>query len=80
MARELTLLGAGVGAIDHLIVRRDVAQGRLVPVVPDWELAAAPVQLFTVSRFTPARVRLFGDLLAARIGGTAVAGPSSRGR
>jgi DNA-binding transcriptional LysR family regulator len=69
MVRELVLRGAGIGAIDKLIVHDDVAQGRLVPVLPDWALAAAPVHLLTVSRFTPARVRLFADLLAARLGG-----------
>jgi DNA-binding transcriptional LysR family regulator len=71
MVRELVLRGAGIGAIDQLIVREDVAQGRLVPVLPDWAMAPSPVHLLTVSRFAPARVRLFGDLLADRLGRTA---------
>lgn len=68
MVRELVLRGAGIGAIDELIVREDVAQGRLVRVLPDWSMAPAPVHLLTVSRFAPARVKVFGDLLAARLG------------
>ena len=71
MVRELVLRGAGIGAIDSLIVSDDVARGRLVAVLADWELAPAPVHMLTVSRFTPARVRLFANLLAARLGGAA---------
>lgn len=67
MVRELVLRGAGIGAIDRLIVREDVEQGRLVHVLPDWAMAPSPVHLLTVSRFAPARVRLFGDLLAERL-------------
>ncbi|MEN9419417.1 MAG: hypothetical protein RI988_3037 [Pseudomonadota bacterium] len=68
MVRQLVLLGAGIGALDQLIVREDVAQGRLIPVLPNWVMAPSPVHLLTVSRFAPARVRLFGDLLAQRMG------------
>jgi hypothetical protein len=50
-----------------LIARDDLEQGRLVAVLPDWELASAPIHLLTVSRFAPARVRLFGDVLSARL-------------
>lgn len=69
MVRELVLRGAGIGIIDQLIVREDVAQGRLVAVLPEWTLPDAPVHLLTVSRFMPARVRVFADMLTARLGG-----------
>jgi DNA-binding transcriptional LysR family regulator len=68
MVRELVLRGSGIGVIDDLIVREEVAYGRLVPVLPDWSMAPSPVHLLTVSRFAPARVRLFGDLLTERLG------------
>mmetsp|Transcript_16270 Transcript_16270/g.39670 ORF Transcript_16270/g.39670 Transcript_16270/m.39670 type:complete len:117 (+) Transcript_16270:1-351(+) len=68
MVRELILRGAGIGALDVLIARNDLATGALVPVLPDWDMAPAPVHLLTVSRFTPGRVRLFGDLLAHALG------------
>lgn len=73
MVRALVLRGAGIGAIDRHIVRDDLEQGRLVPVLVDWELAGSPVHLMTVSRFAPARVRIFGDLLAAQLGRAAQA-------
>jgi len=63
MVRQLTLLGAGIGAIDERMARDDVAQGRLVPVLPGWSLDAVALTLLTTSRQMPARVRLFADLL-----------------
>jgi DNA-binding transcriptional LysR family regulator len=67
MVRALVLRGAGIGALDRLIAQDDLEQGRLVAVLPDWELVSAPVHLLTVSRFAPARVRLFGDLLSEKL-------------
>lgn len=63
MVRELVLRGAGIGALDQMIVQEDVAQGRLTTVLSDWVMSPSPVHLLTVSRFAPARVRIFGDLL-----------------
>jgi DNA-binding transcriptional LysR family regulator len=79
MVRELVLRGAGIGALDQLIVREDVAQGRLILVLPDWAMTPSPVHLLTVSRFAPARVRLFGDLLADRLGRATDGSASLRG-
>lgn len=70
LIRQLALRGAGIGAIDHCMARHDVQQGTLVPVLPDWQLASAPLHLVTPSRLMPARVRLFGDFLAAQLGYT----------
>jgi DNA-binding transcriptional LysR family regulator len=77
MVRALVLRGAGIGAIDRLIARDDIDQGRLVAVLPDWELASAPVHLLTVSRFAPARVRLFADLLSDRLAHLSGSGTST---
>ncbi len=66
MIRELALQGAGIGVLDQHLAAPDVAAGRLVPVLPEWELAAVPLHLLTASRLVPAKVRLFGDLLAQR--------------
>lgn len=70
LIRQLALRGAGIGAIDHCMARHDVQQGTLVPVLPDWQLASAPLHLVTPSRLMPARVRLFGDFLATQLGQT----------
>jgi DNA-binding transcriptional LysR family regulator len=63
MIRQLTLLGAGIGVMDQSAAAADVEVGRLVPVLPAWQLSPVPVHLLTSSRLVPARVRLFGDLL-----------------
>jgi DNA-binding transcriptional LysR family regulator len=63
MIRQLTLLGAGIGVMDQSAAAADVESGRLVPVLPAWQLRPVPVHLLTSSRLLPARVRLFGDLL-----------------
>ncbi len=63
MIRQLTLLGAGIGVIDQGMANDDVAHGRLVPVLTNWELAPVAVHLVTAARLMPARVRVFGDFL-----------------
>lgn len=67
MVRELTLLGAGIGAIDRAMAAGDVACGRLLPILPGWHLPGIALTLLTPSRLMPARVRLFGDFLALRM-------------
>ena len=75
MVRELTLLGAGIGAIDTSMAAADVAAGRLQPILPGWRLPGTALTLLTPSRLMPARVRLFGDFLTLRM----QAGLASRG-
>lgn len=67
MVRELVLRGAGIGALDEAMAAADLREGRLRRVLPGWSLTDAPVHLLTVSRYVPARVRVFGDRLAARL-------------
>jgi DNA-binding transcriptional LysR family regulator len=64
MIRQLTLLGAGIGVIDRVAAREDLAAGRLLPVLPQWKLEPVPLHMLTASRLMPARARLFGDFLA----------------
>lgn len=64
MVRELVLRGAGVGLLDERLVAADVSAGHLQRVLQDWTIPPAPVHLLTVSRFVPARVRLFAQMLA----------------
>jgi DNA-binding transcriptional LysR family regulator len=63
MIRQLTLRGAGIGVIDRTAAVADVKSGRLLPVLPDWQLDPVPLHMLTSSRLVPARVRVFGDLL-----------------
>jgi len=64
MIRQLTLQGAGIGIIDQQVAAEDVGAGRLLPVLPGWQMAPVPLHMLTASRLLPARVRLFGDLLS----------------
>lgn len=72
MQRELVLRGAGIAALDELLVAPDVAAGRLLPVLPAWRLRPVPVYLVTVSRLMPARLRQFLPLLEAQLRGDPV--------
>ncbi|MFY7867091.1 LysR family transcriptional regulator [Roseateles sp.] len=67
MVQALVLRGAGIGVLDHLMSREALRRGQLVRVLPEWAVPDAEIYLLTVSRFVPARVRLFGDLLQARL-------------
>lgn len=41
--RELALAGAGIATLPELLVRDDLARGRLVPVLPGWTVASVGV-------------------------------------
>jgi len=54
------LLGVGVGVASTWIFLEDLAQGRLVRLVPEWQAAPLPVYLiYQHAEFYPARLRCF---------------------
>lgn len=62
--REALLLGAGVAVIPRFVVDRDLAQGRLVPLLTEWRRPDhALFALFTGGRAPPAKLRNFLDML-----------------
>lgn len=64
LLRALTLAGTGIASFPHGLVRNDVADGRLIRLLPDWEFNPLPVTLLTTSRkLLPAKVRAFIDHL-----------------
>jgi DNA-binding transcriptional LysR family regulator len=63
MLRQLTLLGAGIGIIDKSIAMELVTQGRLVQVLPGWQLQPVEIHLLAPSRLMPARLRVFVNFL-----------------
>lgn len=67
MTRLLTLLGAGIGAVDESMVRDDVARKQLVRVLPQWTLEPIAVHAITGSRILPAKTRALVDFLAERL-------------
>ena len=56
--------GAGVCIASSWLVHDDIAQGRLVQLVPDWRAAPLPVYLvYPYARFYPARLRRFVEVM-----------------
>lgn len=67
MAKQLTILGQGIGNLTDAIVADDVAAGRLVRVLPSWRASSVPVYAITESRRTPERVRIFIGFLREKL-------------
>lgn len=62
--------GVGVGLVPRVMMRSEIAEGRLEPVLEDWR--AEPRQLFAVypsREHVPARVRALVQFLKARLDG-----------
>lgn len=71
------LAGRGITRVLSYQAADEIADGRLVRLLPDREPAPIPVQLVTPSaRLTPARVRAFLDFLAAELQRLAVIRPA----
>jgi len=67
---KLACAGAGITAVSDHFAEPYVAAGQLVPVLPDWNLPAAPAwAVFPGRRLMPARTRVFLDALAAEFVG-----------
>lgn len=63
MICQMAIQGAGIGVMDCRLAKPEVAAGKLVPVLPAWQLHPVPLYMVTPSRLQAARTRLFGDYL-----------------
>lgn len=64
VARNTALAGLGAALISSWTVEEDIAQGRLIELLPEWQAAALPVHLvYPWARYYPARLRKFLDLM-----------------
>ena len=64
VARHAAVRGLGCAALSHWMVREDVAAGRLVHLLPEWQAAPLPIYLiYPYARVYPARLRLFLELV-----------------
>jgi DNA-binding transcriptional LysR family regulator len=66
LAPELAKEGLGICAVMPGPFQQDVAAGRLVPVLPDWQLDPMEISLLLPDRLVPARARAFIDFFAAK--------------
>lgn len=68
--REAALSGAGIAYLLHVTVAQDLADGRLVEVLPELDFPKLPVfAVHAFGRQLPVRARLFIDQLSERLGG-----------
>ncbi|PSS60353.1 LysR family transcriptional regulator [Ensifer sp. NM-2] len=68
-AREALVAGRGIAPAHRWLVDDLLADGRLIPILPDYFLPAVPLSMLIVpERAGIARVRLLVDYLAERIG------------
>lgn len=64
MLISMASAGAGIAAVDHLLVGHQVARGELVPVLAEWSMPPATAWLVMPSRrLIPPKTRAFIDLL-----------------
>ncbi len=67
LARQWALAGAGITFKSELDLQRDIADGALVALLPEWQTEPYPLHaLLPSGRFVPARVRALVDFLAAK--------------
>ncbi|OYW35842.1 MAG: hypothetical protein B7Z42_13695 [Brevundimonas sp. 12-68-7] len=64
---SLAVQGAGVALMPSFAVARDIADGRLVRVAPDWSGPPTPVAALWTHRDLPRKARLFLDHLTPRL-------------
>src|SRR5690606_332688 len=57
---NLVRAGTGIGLVPQFLVRRDVAKGSLIRVLPEWLSARTPVHaVYPRQQFLPAKTRAF---------------------
>jgi DNA-binding transcriptional LysR family regulator len=65
--REAVRQGAGLSVMPDYTVADDLAKGRLVQVLPQWQLPVGGIHaVFPAARFRPEKVRAFVELLERR--------------
>lgn len=63
-------LGAGLSVLPDFLIEEDVASGRLVPVLPAWELPSGGIHtVYPAARFRPPKVSAFVEMLVAAVQG-----------
>lgn len=67
--REAAIAGAGLAVLPDYAADRHLVDGTLVRILPDWQLPRGDIHtVFPSTRYRPANVRAFVDLLCQRLG------------
>jgi DNA-binding transcriptional LysR family regulator len=70
VVRTLAIAGGGIAAVPNVFCTAEVAAGRLVRVLPDWELSPAEFHyVIPVAKLLPSKTRLFVDHIKAHFTG-----------
>ncbi|WLI91230.1 LysR family transcriptional regulator [Massilia sp. R2A-15] len=67
LSMEWAANSVGIAGLDPQIACANVAAGRLVRVLPDWQLEPVALHVITDTRHLPARTKLFISFLKARL-------------
>lgn len=68
MVRQIALGGLVIGVLPPMIIHNDIAAGRLVRVLPEWNIGTMPLHVVYPSRkHLPQKVRAFVELLVAGV-------------
>ncbi len=78
LVRQVTLGGLGIGFLPPMLAHEDVAAGRLLRVLPEWNTVSLPIYAVYPSRKHLAqKVRVFMDLLSDQVNSAVVQGAPS---
>lgn len=71
VVRDLLLAGMGIGLVWNYAVDREIAEGRLVPLLPEWTpvgpFGQTAYALWLPQSHLPPKIRVFVDFLAAHL-------------
>lgn len=67
MLRRLATLDMGIVLLPREVVADELHDGRLVPIMPEWQGAAQPVYAVTETRLLPAKTQRFIEFLRDRL-------------
>lgn len=68
MMRRLALVDQGILLLPETVVSKDVANGLLLPLLPDWYSTPTTAYALTETRLLPAKTQRFLEFLQARLG------------
>lgn len=67
MMRRFSSMGAGIAILPDKIVREDVADNKLIRVLPDWKGEVVTIYALTETRLLPAKTQVFIEFMRERL-------------